>query len=320
MTPANPAQDPPSRLDFLNASPAQVARLVQAAGTQVCVFPINGTRRWFMLEHPAEARANFAEAYYRLVGQKYIELYKLIFDHGLTTLLSPAFGPELLNRGSQYYRLIVPDGLLWLARNPDFLQFYDEYQVRVRVYGDVRRYFADTDHAYVLDEFDQLAERTARHERYRLLLGVCANAPAENVAAIGIRHFQAHGRPPTHDEIVTAYYGEYVPPADLFIGFEPPAAYDMPLINLGEEDLYFTVSPSPYLDGPALRAILYDHLYARREQEDYQRYTAADWRSLADFYSRNQRRVLGLGRRHRAGFWYPEPQVELPPGMNDDTM
>ena len=301
---------------------AEVAQLVQDAGSQVCVFPINGTRRWFMLEHRAEAQhpKSFAQAYFRLAGRKHVELYKLIFDHGLTTLLTPVFGPELLTRGGEYQRLVVPDGLLWLAENPDFLRFYEEYEVRVRVYGDVRRFFENTEHEHVLDVFDRLAERTAKHRRYRLFLGVCANDPAENIAAIAVQHFQAHGRPPDKREIVEAYYGEYVPPADLFIGFQPPAAFDMPLINTGEEDLYFTVSPSPYLDAETLRAILYDHLYMRREREAYGEYTPADWRDLAEFYEINRRRVLGLGQRHPAGFWYPRPLVELPPRMNDDTM
>ena len=36
---------------FLKLPPEQVASLVNAAGQKVCVFPVNGTRRWFMLEH-----------------------------------------------------------------------------------------------------------------------------------------------------------------------------------------------------------------------------------------------------------------------------
>jgi hypothetical protein len=214
----------------------------------------------------------------------------------------------------------VPRGLLWLAENPEFLAFYDEYEVRVRVYGDARRYLDNPEHAHVLDAFARLAERTASHRRFRLFLGVCADSPAETVAAIGVAHFRAHGRLPDHRRLVEAYYGEYVPPARLFIGFEPPAAFDMPLIATGREDLYFTVSPSPYLDRETLRAILHDHLYSRRENKSYSEFSSGDWRAMAEFYALNRRGVLGLGRRHPAGFWYPLPQVELPPVMNDDTM
>ncbi len=114
--------------------------------------------------------------------------------------------------------------------------------------------------------------------------------------------------------------GEYVEPVDFFIGFDRPAAFDMPLIATGSEDLYFTVSPSPYLDARTLRAILYDHLYARRiDEANYTALSPKDWQTLADFYAMNRRHVLGLGRKHESGnFWYPLPQVELPPHMASD--
>jgi tuberculosinol/isotuberculosinol synthase len=126
---------------------------------------------------------------------------------------------------------------------------------------------------------------------------------------------------PDKRQIVEAYYGEYIEPVDLFIGFaDRPAAFDMPLIATGSEDLYFTVGPSPYLDAHTLRAILYDHLYARRVDEaNYAKLSPEDWQTLADFYALNRRHVLGLGRQHASGcFWYPLPHVEILPRMLGD--
>ena len=61
-----------------------------------------------------------------------------------------------------------------------------------------------------------------------------------------------------------------LPPVELFIGFDKFTVFDMPLLTTGEEDLYFSVSPSPYMTIRQLRAILYDHLYVRRTPEpDY---------------------------------------------------
>jgi adenosine tuberculosinyltransferase len=37
--------------DFLQLSTQEVAALVKATGEKICVFPVNGTRRWFLLEH-----------------------------------------------------------------------------------------------------------------------------------------------------------------------------------------------------------------------------------------------------------------------------
>jgi len=306
---------------FLNLPTEEVARLVREAGPKVCVFPINGTRRWFMLEYPEQAATDFMEAYFRIGGRRHIELYKLFFDHGIDTLLTPIFGPDLLERGDEYRRLMVP-ALVWFAQNQDFLDFYDAYDVRVSVYGDARRYFQNTPYACTLDAFDELARRTASYRRYRLFFGVCAHDPAETIAAIAVRFYQEHGRLPDKRQIVEAYYGQYVEPVDLFIGFDRPAAFDMPLIATGSEDLYFTVSPSPYLDAHTLRAILYDHLYARQvDKADYAALSPEDWQTLADFYALNRRHVLGLGHKHKSGsFWHPLPQVELLPHMTNDDV
>lgn len=298
----------------------QIAQLVRTKGPPVCVFPINGTRRWFILEHPEHGTAGSVEDYLRIGGRRHLELYRMFFDHGVDTLLTPVFGPDLLDRGEDYVAMAA-QGLLWFAQAPEFLEFYDAFDVRVRVYGDARRYLRHTACQQALDAFDDLARRTVSHRRHRLFFGVCAHDPAETVAAIGVRFYQEHGRPPNRREIVTAYYGEYVEPVGIFIGFDRLAAFDMPLIATGNEDLYFTVSPSPYLGAHTLRAILYDHLYARRVNEaDYTDLRPEDWGVLAAFYSSNRDAVLGLGRRHASGnFWYPLPQVQLPsPLVNDE--
>jgi len=117
---------------FLNLPTAEVARLVRAAGPQVCVFPINGTRRWFMLEYPEQAATDLTDAYLRITWQRQLELYKLFFDHGIDTLLTPIFGPDLLERGEEYRQLLEP-GLLWFTQDQDMLDFYHAYDVRVRV-------------------------------------------------------------------------------------------------------------------------------------------------------------------------------------------
>jgi tuberculosinol/isotuberculosinol synthase len=290
----------------------KVVQLVRDAGSKVCVFPINGTRRWFILEHPAQAASDFVDSYLHISSEKHLELYQLFFDHGIDTLLTPIFGPDILERDADY-RPIIEQGLLWFAQNPDFLRFYDTYDVRVRVYGDVERYLRDTPYASVLEAFEGLVRRTESHHSRRLFFGLCAHDPAERVAQIGMEYFQKRGALPGKREIVEAYYGEYVDPVSFFIGFDRPSAYDMPLIATGEEDLYFTVSPSLYMDEETLRSILYDHLFSRRIHEQYDELTPEDWQTLTDFYRSNRHHVLGVGDRSPKGnFWYPLPQVDLP--------
>jgi tuberculosinol/isotuberculosinol synthase len=304
---------------FLNLSTDEVARIVRAEGPKVCVFPINGTRRWFMLEYPDLARENFLDNYLRISGRRHIELYKLLFDHGVDTLVTPIFGPDLLERGEEY-RSLLEQGVFWFAQDQDFLAFYDAYGVQVHIYGEAHRYLEGTPYESALRTYDEVARRTASHDRYRLFFGVCAHDATETVAEIGARFLQRHGRTPTRREIVAAYYGEYVEPVDLFIGFDRPAAFDMPLIATGSEDLYFTVAPSPYLDVRTLRVILYDHLYARRvDDAAYQALSQEDWQFLMELYEENRHHVLGIGRRHQSGnFWYPLPQVNLP-SLEEET-
>lgn len=295
---------------FQSMTNAEVARLVRGAGVKTVVFPINGTRRWYGLEYPER---NSPDAYLQTTWRRHVEVYRLLFDHGLDTLLTPIFGPDLLERGGEYRRLIEP-GLLWLATNEEMLAFYDACDIRVRVYGDARRCFRGAPFAHVLEAYEEVARRTASHRARRLFFGVCAHDSAETVAGIGARHFQEKGRLPGKDEIVEAYYGERIEPVSFFIGFDRPAAFDMPLIATGREDLYFTVSPSLYLDAQTLRRILYDHLYSRRVSEAYAELSPGGWQTMSDFYQLNRRNVLGVGRSDAEGcIWYPLPQVELPP-------
>jgi tuberculosinol/isotuberculosinol synthase len=295
---------------FQELPTTEVARLVRQSGSKVCVFPINGTRRWFMLEHPPEQEEDWNEAYLSVIIQRHIQLYQLLFDHGLDTLLTPCFGPDILERGEDYMGMAA-EGLSCLASHPEFLEFYDAYQVRVRFYGDYGRYFGATPYAYLIDILDEVTERTAHHERHRLFFGLFANDATETVAELSVGYHAQHGHTPDRRSLVELYYGEYVKPVDLFIGFDKCAAFDMPLLATGFEDLYFTVCPSLYLDGPQLRAILYDHLYARRAEPDYSALAPADWSFMADFYRANRGKTLGIGRQ-REGIWYPLPQIGLP--------
>jgi tuberculosinol/isotuberculosinol synthase len=298
---------------FLTLPTPEVADLVRQEGPRVCGFPINGTRRWFMLEHPHLAASGVGEEYLRIAGRRHIELYKLCFDHGIHTLLTPIIGPDILDR-DQRYRDLMRLGLVWFAQNPDFLDFYEEYDVRVSVYGDAEGELAGTPFAGALAAYDRLRKRTAPHSRHRLFFGVCGHDATAKVARIAIQFQKEHGRPPTKREIVVRYYGEYVEPVDLFIGSDRPALYDMPLVTTGTEDLYFTVNPSPYLDTHTLRSILYDHMVARRVSDaGYEDLSAEDWEAMDRLYQSNRHGVLGLGRQHPSGaYWYPVPQVHLP--------
>jgi tuberculosinol/isotuberculosinol synthase len=291
---------------FLQLSADEVASLVRGSGPKVCVFPINGTRRWFTLEYGHRKWDDPITAYMDLAGQNHIGLYRLFFDHGIDTLLTPAFGPDILLRSDEYVKRIGVDGLARLAEHPAFLDFYDAYDVRVHFYGDHRRILGGTEFAHLSDLFDAAAERTRSHQHFRLLFGVFANDATQTVAEFSSHYFRNHGRVPEKRELIEMYYGEYVAPVDLFIGFDRFSAFDMPLLATGEEDLYFTVSPSPYMDQGQLRRILYDHMYMRRSPEpEYADLSPEELQDLRNFYTKHREYTLGTGKLLH-GIWTPE--------------
>ena len=120
-----------------------------------------------------------------------------------------------------------------------------------------------------------------------------------------MEHYLAQGSIPDKAALVRKYYGEDLPPVSLFIGFDKFSVFDMPLLTTGEEDLYFSVSPSPYMTRQQLRGILYDHLYIRPTPEpDYTtlKADALDW--LRDYYRKNRDHAFGVGKL-KFDLWMP---------------
>ncbi len=305
---------------FFHLPTEEIAQMVRAAGPQVCGFPINGTRRWFMMEY--EPRANDPEErYVTAMCQSHVALYRMLFNHGIDTILAPVFGPDLLERGGEYTEMAV-HGLARLAEHPAFLSFYDRYQVRVGFYGDYRKFLLPTPYAYLCDLFDGITEQTRTHSQHRLLYGVCAHDPVQTVSELSVQHYQASGHAPDKSILIQLYYGMDVSPLSLFIGFDKFCVFDMPLITTGNEDLYFTVSPSLYLTERQLREILYDHLFTRRvEETDYSDLTRDDAELMRRFYHANRGRTLGIGAQQPHGrYWYPLPQVQLPAEFLEPVM
>lgn len=292
--------------EFLQLPSQEVAGLVRESGPKVVVFPINGTRRWFILEHGQEQWDDPAEAYIDQVGRQTIALNRLIFDHGIHTLLIPVLGYEMLETRENYMEQLGARGLARIASHPDFLSFYQEYEVRVRFYGDYRPKMLSTPYAHLLDIFDESMERTRQNDRHRLFYGVFADDATPALARLSIQYHHEHGAVPDKQTLIQLYYGEPLPPADIFIGFDKFAVYDYPLLSCGQEDLYFTAAPSLYMTERQFRAILYDHLYLRKaSQLQYETLSAQTWKHLHQFYRDYRHVTLGTGQLTN-GIWLPQ--------------
>ena len=291
---------------FLQLPVQEVAALVRASGPKVCVFPVNGTRRWFLLEHAAQIQDDFFEAYMNLSIQNHVELCAMLFEHGIDIILAPVFGRELMRRGDEYTQRVGIDGLVRTATDPNYRQFFEQYAVRVRFYGDYRDVLTNTPYEYALHSMYEVTEATKDNKSYRLYFGVFADEFTETVSRLSVEHYLAQGSIPDTQTLVRKYYGEELPPVSLFIGFDKFSVFDMPLLSTGEEDLYFSLSPSPYMTERQLRAILYDQLYVRPTPEpDYTTLTQEERNWLRESYHKNKDFAFGVGKL-KFNLWIPE--------------
>jgi tuberculosinol/isotuberculosinol synthase len=291
---------------FLELPVDEVAALVQASGQKVCVFPVNGTRRWFLLEHGGQIQDDFFEAYMNASIRNHVELCAMLFKHGIEIILAPVFGRELMRRGDEYTRRVGIDGLVRTATDPNYREFFEQYGVRVRFYGDYRDVLTGTPYEYALSSIYEVTEATKDNRSFRLFFGVFADESTETVSRLSVEHYLAQGSIPDKQTLVRKYYGEDVPSVSMFIGFDKFSVFDMPLLSTGEEDLYFSLSPSPYMTQHQLRAILYDHLYVRPAPEpDYTTLTGDERDWLREYYRKNKDYAFGVGKL-KFNLWLPE--------------
>lgn len=291
---------------FLQLPTSEVAALARATGHKVCVFPVNGTRRWFMLEHADKIGDDFIEAYMEASIKNHVELCAMLFEHGIDTILAPVFGRELMQRGDEYTKRVGMDGLVRTATDSHYREFFEKYNVRVRFYGDYHDVLTGTAYEYALKSMHEVTEATKQNSGFRLFFGVFADEATDTIARLAVEHYLALGAIPDKHTLVQKYYGEAVPPVSIFIGFDKFSVFDMPLLSTGAEDLYFSLSPSPYMTERQLRAILYDHIYVRRTPEpDYTKLEPAELNLLRNYYRTHQDEAFGVGKL-KFNLWFPE--------------
>lgn len=294
---------------FLTLPTEEVAAIVRASGSKVCVFPFNGTRRWFLLEHGRTTHNDPAQAYIDLTSKAYIETYKLLFDHGIDTVIAPVFGGEILNRGDEYMEQIG-SGMSLLAEHPYFISFYDKYNISIHFYGDYIKQLSGTPYASICDLFENITRQTENNKSHRLFYGVFGTDATETIAQISVQYHQKNNRVPTRQELIELYYGDTIEKADIFIGFEKFNVFDYPMLSWGEESLYYTAAPSLYMTGRQLRRVLYDYLYLRPVQDpDYFTMPQEDFETMRHFYDVNREVTFGVGEM-RGGIWYPVQQIK----------
>jgi len=291
---------------FLELPTEEVAALVKATGQKVVVFPVNGTRRWFTLEYSEDIGDDFFSAYMDASIKNHVHLCSMLFDHGVQTILAPVFGRELMHRGDEYTQRVGMDGLVRTATDKSYRKFFEEYNVNVRFYGDYQDVLTGTEFEYVLGSLYEVMEATKENDKFNLYFGVFADEVTGTISRLSVEYYLAHGTVPDKSALVRKYYGKDLPSVSIFIGFDKFSVFDMPLLSTGEEDLYFSLSPSPYMTEYQLRAILYDHIYIRPTHEpDYTKLEREELDWLREYYRNNKDHAFGVGKL-KFNLWFPK--------------
>ena len=265
--------------DWFELDNQAIARIV-APHASTAVIYFNGTRRWFLTQSK-----DWAD-YPRIIGETHRNLSQLFFDHGVSTLIKPIVGYDLLKRGPDYQQAAIEQGLAELS-SKDYRDWFHRAQARLSFYGNWKAVLTDLGFTKIVDLFNELVEETRHYTQCGILFGVFADEEVDRIVSVA-KHVANGG------ELLREYYGRSVGPVNLIIGSGQPAIWDIPLLNINTASLYFLQAPTYCLNKETLRRILYDHLYQRVNDDDlYDNLNPEEWASLE---------VLGIGKRTWKGW------------------
>lgn len=290
---------------FLKMPAQEIARLIrELKRPRLGAFVPDGSRRLVLaFSETTPDSEDFYRLSATLPAQYLLESLKVFFSHGLPILLVPILSSSVLKRGHRYSRLTALTGLELLFSSDDWWQFYQEYDVRVRVYGDLSL-LANSECEPALAWIETMVARTAVHEFHTLYFAI-GEPPTlgEGIAEMGVRFWQENGRFPTLSEQICYYYGEPLPTADFFIMTSKMSglgALPRFLVN-GDTEAYFLPSAGAMgLNAHTWRLILYDMLFARvgLNGKYVQEVMSAEERAaLSAVYRDDAQTVIGLGEQ-----------------------
>ena len=95
----------------------QIIASVVAERLSTAVIYLNGTRRWFLTQ------SKNWDDYAKITGLAHRQVCQLLYDHGLQTLIQPLLGYDLVQRGHDYLKLAVEQGLAELTK-PAYRDWY----------------------------------------------------------------------------------------------------------------------------------------------------------------------------------------------------
>jgi len=300
---------------FLTLPVNEILAIVQRESRpKVGVFVPDGSRRLVLAFTDAKPGT---EEFYRLsatlAAQYLLKGLKVFFEHGLPTLLVPILSRSVLNRGKDYRFFTVLEGLKLLFKSNVWMKFYNDYDVRVKVYGEPQR-LGGTECEEALEWIKITCQQTSSHRSHTLFFAI-GESPVlgQDIANSGIEFYKRYGRVPTFEEQIQEHYEENIEPADFFImtsKMSGMGALPRFLVN-SDTEVYFLPAPGAFgLNTKTYRQILYDLIFIRKDL----RFNIGNYDNvwnrehsitLQKHYQQTAHFVIGLGRGI-GNIWVPK--------------
>lgn len=311
-----------SKNEFMNLSVEEINDIVKAKGKpKVGVIIPDGTRRsamFFLGLLPNEKE--FEKKYIKIEGKKFLENVKIIFKYGLHTLFIPSLKHENFGRDKKTIDSIMYKAIKSMLLGDEWLDFYNEYNVKVKVYGDFD-FVLKSGYPKIIDWVNEIEEITKRNKKHILYHGIaCSNRyEIPRLMDLSIDFFKEHSRYPNLNEKIQLYYTDPVGEVDFLIRATAIRDSDIqpPIISGRKTQMYFLVAPNHISFSKKIyKEILYDLLFCRDAKYGKKKYNnedigASNLEYLKNYYHINKSKVIGLGEKV-GPFWIPKIDIEIP--------
>jgi len=289
-------QDIPSFEEFLSLPAKDVAQLAP----QTLIFAAGGTRRSAALAGVATTGNEYASWAYKQM----IECFDLFFQYGVKYIITHAIIPNQYNEVTNKYREKLFEWVDWVLAGPEQMQNYQRRGWNVRLLG--------TEHTpQVAHVAQRLREIQAPEGAPTLCFTITTSEEAlwESMLTAVVKSSAK-----TQADAIRAYYGEDIPPVEMYISCCKPGFFPaiLPPFLMGNVQCYWALRPGFITDPNKILELLYDYAYVRKTWQPDK--TGRAEMALEHQSVWEKAPTLGLGMR-LGPFWYPRP-IEHP-GSSD---
>ena len=228
----------------------------------------------------------------------FLENLKVFFGHGLPALFSPLFSRSVLQRSARYRRLTVLETLRTLFTDPIWLEFFNLWKIRVKIYGNLDALAGECSAAIAWAR--DVEDRTSANSEHWLCLGIGGEPYIGDDVFVGTLNYSRNfGHEPSREQLMKFMYGRVFQPADFVIvssKFGGIGAFPGLVCGKDTKIYYLPVPGVMGLTPRAYREILYDILFIQSNtggQKGYD-FAPAARRRLRAWYQDHLDTVIGL--------------------------